>query len=563
MKKYFKLLFLFITSTTAIAQSINLSVSNSFLTIPINQSDTISAFIIPAGGFNHQVILTETCLSGSCIGISFTFTPNPINFPYTNGILINISINGSCLPGQYQFSIKGSNGPVSDSAIIIINATPDQCQLTPLSQPLYFGSSRSMLVNESGFWFANGNLVHYDRNTLTTYSQANSQLPGYTYDIAQDTSNNIWLATHQGIAKFDGTFWTIFNTSNSVLTTNNISSVAVDDSNKVWFGTHYNVGSWNGGGLYKYDGTWTVYDSLNSPLPSNSIGGVSFDNSGNLWCVSYSYSLMDAVVVKFDGTNWSLYSHQNSCLYSSIHYTDIQFDSHGNTWMGMGNECNQFNQRGILKTDWNTWEVWLDSNATPYNHYVYDSICNIIIQDNVSRMPPYGAGELLIDNDDNIWAPPSRACTGGWGLVKLSNGNFQIFTDVNSTLMYKSVSALAEYNDTVWIASGPSYISTGSDFLHYYTCNSIINYADNHVSEYGISVYPNPTQSSVTIDLPENLLSTNYIFRIYDFSGKLIYKSDLIAGKNLITIPDVNPGAFLYEIIYAEKSIRGKLIILE
>ena len=66
-----------------------------------------------------------------------------------------------------------------------------------------------------------------------------------------------------GLAKFDGTNWTVYDTTNSPLPQDVIGSIAIDTCGIKWIGTM-------GEGLAKFDGTnWTVYDTINSPLPSN------------------------------------------------------------------------------------------------------------------------------------------------------------------------------------------------------------------------------------------------------------------------------------------------------
>jgi ligand-binding sensor domain-containing protein len=56
---------------------------------------------------------------------------------------------------------------------------------------------------------------------------------------------------------------------------------------------------WNiwGGGLAKFDGSsWTVYNSSNSGLPSNSVYAIAIDGEGNKWIGTWGgglQSLMD------------------------------------------------------------------------------------------------------------------------------------------------------------------------------------------------------------------------------------------------------------------------------
>ena len=79
------------------------------------------------------------------------------------------------------------------------------------------------------------------------------------------------------MAKYDGTNWTTYNTSNSGLPNNNVYSLAIDSSDNTWIGT-------NGGGLAKFDGTiWTGYNASNSCLPNDNVISISIDAYANKW----------------------------------------------------------------------------------------------------------------------------------------------------------------------------------------------------------------------------------------------------------------------------------------
>jgi hypothetical protein len=94
--------------------------------------------------------------------------------------------------------------------------------------------------------------------------------------ITIDGSGNKWIGTGGGLAKFDGTNWTVYNTSNSGLPDNKVRSITIDGSGNKWIGT--------GGGLAKFDGTnWTVYNTSNSGLPHNIVNSLVIDGRGNKW----------------------------------------------------------------------------------------------------------------------------------------------------------------------------------------------------------------------------------------------------------------------------------------
>jgi hypothetical protein len=71
----------------------------------------------------------------------------------------------------------------------------------------------------------------------------------------------------------------------------------------LWIGTV-------GGGLVKFDGTnWTVFNTANSGLPSNLIWPIVVDAYDDIWIGTYNSGL-----TMFDGSNWTVYNTSNSDL---------------------------------------------------------------------------------------------------------------------------------------------------------------------------------------------------------------------------------------------------------
>jgi hypothetical protein len=60
----------------------------------------------------------------------------------------------------------------------------------------------------------------------------------------------IWVGTNEGIARLDGTKWTLYNTSNSDLPHNSVSSITIDESGARYFGTFDGVGVMRSGTDY-------------------------------------------------------------------------------------------------------------------------------------------------------------------------------------------------------------------------------------------------------------------------------------------------------------------------
>lgn len=130
---------------------------------------------------------------------------------------------------------------------------------------------RAILSYNSSIWFGTygGGLAKFDGTNWTIYNSSNSGIGNnWIYDLALDTGNNLWIATNYGLVKFDGdTTWTIWKSNASTgLPHNVVYGIGVESNGTVWVGSA-------GSGIAKFDGTiWTKYNSSNSNFPTESSG---------------------------------------------------------------------------------------------------------------------------------------------------------------------------------------------------------------------------------------------------------------------------------------------------
>ncbi|MFK7946764.1 MAG: two-component regulator propeller domain-containing protein [Saprospiraceae bacterium] len=97
--------------------------------------------------------------------------------------------------------------------------------------------------NQNVLWAGVGdNLVYkYVDNTWTSWNLATEGLAGYrVYDIAADDLGNIYVATYNGAASFDGTTWSVWTTETSGIGNNRTYDLEVE-SNNVWFATEHGI----------------------------------------------------------------------------------------------------------------------------------------------------------------------------------------------------------------------------------------------------------------------------------------------------------------------------------
>jgi len=125
-----------------------------------------------------------------------------------------------------------------------------------------------------------------------------------------------------GLAKFNGSNWITYNTSNSGLPSDNILSVAVDGNDVKWVGTSMD-------GIVKFDGVnWITYNTSNSGILDNTVFSIMFEGINKIWIKTL------AGVEKFEGEKWSLLTSFNSGL-PSENISSIAIDKNGNKWIGI------------------------------------------------------------------------------------------------------------------------------------------------------------------------------------------------------------------------------------
>lgn len=286
-----------------------------------------------------------------------------------------------------------------------------------------------------------------------TYSSSNSGLPSDNVRyIANDGSGNKWIGTDKGLAKFDGTSWTVYKNLVPLYASIDYKYIAIDGSGTKWMsvggllakfdGTNW-VGyptetlgvlyssvtsiafdgsgnRWIGtttGGLAKYDGTnWTWYNTSNSNIPINNVQSVVIDASGNKWIGTNGGGL-----AKFDGTNWTVYNTSNSKIPSNTLIYSMVIDGSGNKWMGTF-------QTGLVKFDGTNFTVYNSSN---------------------SGMPAYmDIFSIAIDGAENKWIG-----TVSGGLIKFDGTNWTVYSTSNSGLPNNNIRSIAiDDSGNKWIA---------------------------------------------------------------------------------------------------------------
>lgn len=241
---------------------------------------------------------------------------------------------------------------------------------------------------------------------LEVYSTENGLPQSSVLSIIQTSDGYLCLATYEGIARFDGIRFTIFDKSNTPeISSNRIRCLFEDSKKNVWVGT-------SGGLLRRRGGRFTNYTSRDG-LVGDIILSICEDKQGNIWVGTTNG------VNRFSGGTFTSYTREQGL---SFNYTPaVVADDDGNLWIGTsGGGLNVLTPGGKIK------------------HFG--------MEEGLKGTEDVRA--LYKGKDGEIWIG-----TSGNGLIRHINGTFRFFTKKDG-LSGNDIRALyQDSNGTLWIGT--------------------------------------------------------------------------------------------------------------
>ncbi|NQV19232.1 MAG: T9SS type A sorting domain-containing protein [Armatimonadetes bacterium] len=254
-------------------------------------------------------------------------------------------------------------------------------------------------------------LIRYniETNDYIAFNSYNSVLPGnYIWSLAKQNNGTIWIGTKYGLAKYDGSQWTIFTITNSNLPNNWIPSIAIAPNGTVWIGT--------AGGLVSIiDSVWTVYNTNNSNLTNDYIRNLAVDENNVVWIATWGGGL-----VTFDGEDWSVIS-----SIPADNITEVEIDNEGRKWVGTNIGCFCLSDTSL-------------ADSIVVNNLVVYNMSN-------SSLPSDDVFAFAFDDNNGTWIGTLE------GLAYLYNGNWTVYSTNNSSILFDDIYSLRLDNfGTLW-----------------------------------------------------------------------------------------------------------------
>ncbi|HXG92539.1 MAG TPA: two-component regulator propeller domain-containing protein [Blastocatellia bacterium] len=263
---------------------------------------------------------------------------------------------------------------------------------------------RSILQTQDGYiWLATEEgLVRFDGIRFHVFDKQNTpQIKSNNIQVIfEDKRANLWIGTDEGLIRFSDRAFTAYSTKDG-LTHDNIGSIYEDSAGNIWIGTP--------GGLNRFKDERITGFTTKEGLPSNSVGLMREDRQGNLW-ISTTEGL-----ARFDGKAFTTYTTQDGL--PATYVRAIYESSKGDLWLGTPNGLARFKE---------------------------------------GRFTVYTTADGLASN--MIWSIEEDASGNLWigtdgGLNRLSGGKFVAYTTENGLPDNSVLSIYKDRNATLWLGT--------------------------------------------------------------------------------------------------------------
>ncbi|MFT5386132.1 MAG: ligand-binding sensor domain-containing protein [Saprospiraceae bacterium] len=394
--------------------------------------------------------------------------------------------------------------------------------------------------------------LYLQAQTFTNYTTAEGLINNSVSCLAVDANDDLWFGTQEGISHFDGTNWTSYDViSHPNLVSNTITALTVDSDNNLWIGTDF--------GLNKFDGsTWTTYTEADG-LADDRIKYINQAPDGKIWIANN-----DGITI-FDGTTWTSYTMADGLPFGGTNF--VTFDSNGKAYLGTplggvwildGTTFTSITEADGLLND-KIRSIAIDQNqhkwiGTTDGISVFNSNNEFITHHElIFELPPPDelnpVEDIQIAADGRIWVGVYVDYLVTEGGVSTFGNNIWEDYDVGDGLIGPVVRRLAiDGQGDVWVVT-----STGISRIS----NIPVSTFDIETDR-GIELYPNPTNSVLTLSVPSDLVGKNY--QIFNVSGMRV-ETGIISNEHTdLALEKVAAGFYLLSIdgVYTKKIIVEK-----
>lgn len=304
--------------------------------------------------------------------------------------------------------------------------------------------TRNIIQDRNGnIWIASfEGIIRYDGKSFTNITSKISS--SRFFSVLEDRKGNFWFASiGSGVYYYDGKSFRNFTTKDE-LAGNVVTTIYEDKAGNIWFGTE--------GGASRYDGKSFRNFTTKEGLPSNGVNSIIEDKTGRVWFGTNGGACF------YDGRAFTIFTRKTFPSFTNkdgVPFTNVRSiieDKKGNIWLG-GND-------GLWRYD--------RSSATNFGSSFTNFTQNFV-------------GYIIEDKKGNIWTSSESANGQGWVLSRydaksLYNKKATVIEVKPKNGMVKGFifGILEDYDGNIWF---------GADGVYRYDGNAIQDFKGKQVQK--------------------------------------------------------------------------------
>lgn len=311
-----------------------------------------------------------------------------------------------------------------------------------------------------------------------TQWNANAGLPqNIVRGIVQMPDGYLWIATLNGIARFDGVRFTVFDKSNTPgITTNRIAALARGTDGDLWL-----CGE-NGSITRYHKGIFSLLGMVEG-VPTNSVKAITSDNAGNVWILSEgrilkwnnSQSKFESVssdgTIHYDPLNWvatgfwglrgrtlSCFAHGRFSSYDLPEKVDptslrkVAVGGDGVVWLSLPNEqfARLINGKWLIQSS-PVVMPFIDPTRQPWKAIIGSQLDRVLVFPSEEMDKGIRYNQIVDDDEHNVWVGAE-----GQGLYRIDKQTIHTYSVGQGLVSANVYPVLRGKNGDMWVGSWPT-----------------------------------------------------------------------------------------------------------
>lgn len=257
--------------------------------------------------------------------------------------------------------------------------------------------------------------------------------------IVQTPDGYLWIGTQEGLVRFDGLNFAVFDKENTpAFKSNDIRFLRPDKQGRLWISTSYGL-------VCRHNGQFTSY-TINEGLPDNSVGPVVEDVNGHIWIGAA------AGLARFADGKFKTFTVDNGLARNVIQFLTARADGTLLVGTSAGIQSLSGDRFSTFPIPADILPANINAIAEAQNGQLWLATLDGLFSLNGATATPIAlpnnrVNALCVDREGTLWIGTAA------GVARLRNGKAEAFTAANGLTSNLVLSIFEDREGSIWIGT--------------------------------------------------------------------------------------------------------------